>query len=127
MLNNSLGKLPFIVHDFKTKKIISILGNRHQSTICSHFFRHSKEKARNSMQIVMLDKSKPYILLMEVLFSKTKMLLNHFHIVQHMNHALQLTMFKNFETRFEHAKREDELRLLSCLAINHPLQLIMRQ
>lgn len=63
MLNNSLGKLPFIVQDFKTKKIISILGNRHQSTICNHFFRHSKEKARNSMQIVIQDKSGHYILL----------------------------------------------------------------
>ncbi|MBD8956824.1 MAG: hypothetical protein EGQ80_10185, partial [Streptococcus lutetiensis] len=27
--------------------------------------------------------------------------------------------------RFKHAKREDAFRLLSCLAISHPLQLTM--
>ena len=36
-----------------------------------------------------------------------------------------LTTLKTYLYRFKHAKREDAFRLLSCLAISHPLQLTM--
>jgi len=37
------GKLAFIAQDYNTKKIITILDNRRQTTIRNHFFKYSKE------------------------------------------------------------------------------------
>ncbi|KED03783.1 transposase, partial [Streptococcus equi subsp. ruminatorum CECT 5772] len=45
------GKLAFIAQDFNTKKIITILDNRRQTTIRNHFFKYSKE-ARNRVKVV---------------------------------------------------------------------------
>lgn len=36
-------KLAFIAQDHNTKKIITILDNRRQTTIRNHFFKYSKE------------------------------------------------------------------------------------
>ncbi|MTV61474.1 ISL3 family transposase, partial [Streptococcus pneumoniae] len=36
------GKLAFIAQDFNTKKIMTILDNRRQTTIRNHFFKYSK-------------------------------------------------------------------------------------
>ncbi|SNV33573.1 IS1167, transposase [Streptococcus acidominimus] len=84
------GKLAFIAQDFETKKIISILDNRRQTTIRSHFFKYSKE-ARNSVKIVTLDMSGSYIPLVKILFPNAKIVLDRFHIVQHINRALNQT------------------------------------
>ena len=54
------GKLAFIAQDFETKKIITILENRTQTTIRNHFFRYSKE-ARDNVKIVTVDMSGSYI------------------------------------------------------------------
>ena len=44
------GKLAFIAQDYNTKKIITILDNRRQTTIRNHFFKYSKE-AREGVKI----------------------------------------------------------------------------
>ena len=84
------GKLAFIAQDFETKKIISILDNRRQTTIRNHFFRYSKE-ARNKVKVVTLDMSGSYIPLIKVLFPNAEIVLDRFHIVQHMSRALNQT------------------------------------
>ncbi len=84
------GKLAFIAQDFETKKIISILDNRRQTTIRNHFFKYSKD-ARNSVKIVTLDMSGSYIPLVKSLFPNAKIVLDRFRIVQHINRALNQT------------------------------------
>lgn len=84
------GKLAFIAQDFETKKIIAILENRTQITIRNHFFRYSKE-ARNSVKVVTVDMSGSYIPMIPKLFPKAKIVIDRFHIVQHMSRALNHT------------------------------------
>ena len=84
------GKLAFIAQDFETKKIITILENRTQITIRNHFFRYSKE-ARNSVKVVTVDMSGSYIPMIPKLFPNAKIVIDRFHIVQHMSRALNHT------------------------------------
>ncbi|MGT2716764.1 ISL3 family transposase [Streptococcus respiraculi] len=84
------GKLAFIAQDFNTRKIITILDNRRQTTIRNHFFKYSKE-ARNKVKVVTVDMSGSYIPLIKSLFPKAKIVLDRFHIVQHMSRALNQT------------------------------------
>lgn len=84
------GKLAFIAQDYETKKIITILNNRRQTTIRNHFFKYSKE-AREGVKIVTMDMSGNYIPLIKTIFPNAKIVLNRFHIVQHTNIALKQT------------------------------------
>lgn len=61
-------KLAFIAQDHNTKKIITILDNRRQTTIRNHFFKYSKE-AREGVKIVTMDMSGNYIPLIILLRS----------------------------------------------------------
>lgn len=83
-------KLAFIAQDFETKKIITILDNRTQTSIRNHLFRYSK-KARNRVKIVIVDMSGSYIPIIKILFPKAEIVLDRFHIVQHMNQPLNQT------------------------------------
>ena len=102
------GKLAFIAQDFETKKIITILENRTQITIRNHFFRYSKE-ARNSVKVVTVDMSGSYIPMIPKLFPKAKIVIDHFHIVQHMSRALNHTRIQ-LMTQFD--KKSLEYRAL---------------
>ena len=83
-------KLAFIAQDHNTKKIITILDNRRQATIRNHFFKYSKE-AREGVKIVTMDMSGNYIPLIKTIFPNAKIVLDRFHIVQHMNRTLKQT------------------------------------
>jgi transposase len=95
------GKLAFIAQDFETKKIITILENRTQTTIRNYFFRYSKE-ARDSVKIVTVDMSGSYIPMIPKLFPNAKIVIDRFHIVQHMSRALNQTriqLMKSFDKK----------------------------
>lgn len=102
------GKLAFIAQDFETKKIITILENRTQITIRNHFFRYSKE-ARNSVKVVTVDMSGSYIPMIPKLFPKAKIVIDRFHIVQHMSRTLNHTRIQ-LMTQFD--KKSLEYRAL---------------
>ena len=102
------GKFAFIAQDFETKKIITILENRTQITIRNHFFRYSKE-ARNSVKVVTVDMSGSYIPMIPKLFPKAKIVIDRFHIVQHMSRALNHTRIQ-LMTQFD--KKSLEYRAL---------------
>ncbi|AGS05278.1 IS1167, transposase [Streptococcus lutetiensis 033] len=102
------GKLAFIAQDFETKKIITILENRTQTTIRNHFFKYSKE-ARNSVKVVTVDMSGSYIPMIPKLFPKAKIVIDRFHIVQHMSRALNHTRIQ-LMTQFD--KKSLEYRAL---------------
>lgn len=102
------GKLAFIAQDFETKKIITILENRTQTTIRNHFFKYSKE-ARNSVKVVTVDMSGSYIPMIPKLFPNAKIVIDRFHIVQHMSRALNHTRIQ-LMTQFD--KKSLEYRAL---------------
>ena len=84
------GKLAFIAQDFKTKKIIALLENNRQTTIKKHFYKYSRQ-AREAVKIVTVDMSGAYIPIIGKLFPKAEIVLDRFHIAQHLSRAMMTT------------------------------------
>ena len=84
------GKLAFIAKIYENKKILTIINKKRKKTIRSHFFKYSKE-AREGVKIVTMDMSGNYIPLIKTIFPNAKIVLDRFHIVQHMNRTLKQT------------------------------------
>ena len=84
------GKLAFIAQDFETKKIIALLENNRQTTIKKHFYKYSRQ-AREAVKIVTVDMSGAYIPIIGKLFPKAEIVLDRFHIAQHLSRAMMTT------------------------------------
>ena len=81
------GKMSFIAQDFDSRKIIAILDGRTQATIRNHFLRYSRQ-VRNSVKIITMDMFSPYYDIARKLFPNAKIVLDRFHIVQHLSRAM---------------------------------------
>src|SRR5699024_7576927 len=81
------GKLRFIAQDFDSLKVISILDGRTQAMIRNHFLRYSRQ-ARNRVKVITMDMFSPYYQLAIQLFPHAKIVLDRFHIVQHLSRAM---------------------------------------
>ena len=123
------GKLAFIIQDYNTKKIITILDNRRQSTIRNYFFKYSKE-AQEEVKIVTMDMSGNYMPLVKLLFPNAKIVLDRFHIVQHMNRALKqarIQMMKAFEKKsLEYRVLKYYWKLIKSIVENYRLMPFIR-
>ncbi|WP_115264956.1 ISL3 family transposase [Streptococcus equinus] len=84
------GKLAFIAQDYQTRKIITILENNRQTTIKNYFYQYSR-KAREAVKVVTCDMSGAYIPIIKQLFPNAKIVLDRFHIIQHLNRAMMTT------------------------------------
>ncbi|SUN58077.1 transposase IS1193D [Streptococcus hyointestinalis] len=91
------GKLAFIAQDFKTKKIVTVLENNRQTTIKNHFYKYSRQ-AREKVKVVTVDMSGAYIPLIRKLFPKAEIVLDRFHIVQHLSRAMMTTRIAIIKT-----------------------------
>ena len=81
------GKMSFIAQDFDSRKILAILDGRTQATIRNHFLRYSRE-VRSRVKIITMDMFSPYYDIARKLFPKAKIVLDRFHIVQHLSRAM---------------------------------------
>ena len=81
------GKMSFIAHDYDTRKIVAILDGRTQATIRNHFLRYSRQ-VRCRVKVITIDMFSPYYDIARKLFSNSKIILDCFHIVQHLNRAM---------------------------------------
>ncbi|MFM9350480.1 ISL3 family transposase [Streptococcus uberis] len=100
-LSRNKGKLAFIVQDFDTRKIITILDNNRQSTIKNYFYRYTR-KVREHVKVVTVDMSESYIPIIKQLFPKAKIVLNRFHVIQHLSRAIMTTriaLMKSFDKK----------------------------
>ncbi|WP_099092179.1 ISL3 family transposase [Streptococcus marmotae] len=77
------GKMSFIAQDFDTNNIIA----RTQATIRNHFLRYPR-KVRNRVKIITMDMFSPYYALAKKLFPNAKIVLDRFHVVQHLSRAM---------------------------------------
>ena len=84
------GKLAFIAQDFETKKIVALLENNRQTTIKKHFYKYSRQ-AREAVKVVTVDMSGSYIPIIRKLFPKAQIVLDRFHIAQHLARAMMTT------------------------------------
>ena len=81
------GKMSFIAQDFDSRKIVAILDERTQATIRNHFLRYSRQ-VRNGVKVITMDMFSPYYDLARQLFPCAKIVLDRFHIVQHLSRAM---------------------------------------
>ncbi|WP_410468296.1 ISL3 family transposase [Streptococcus sp. Marseille-P7376] len=85
----SIGRLEmsFIAQDFDSRKIVAILDGRTQATIRNHFLRYSRQ-VRNGVKVITMDMFSPYYDIARKLFPNAKIVLDRFHIVQHLSRAM---------------------------------------
>ena len=81
------GKMSFIAQDFDSLKIVTILDGRTQATIRNHFLRYSRQ-VRNRVKVITMDMFSPYYDIARKLFPSAKIVLDRFHIVQHLSRAM---------------------------------------
>ena len=78
------GKMSFIAQDFDKLNIITVLEGRTQAIIRNHFLRYDRA-VRCQVKIITMDMFSPYYDLAKQLFPNAKIVLDRFHIVQHMS------------------------------------------
>ena len=86
-MSRMAGKMSFIAQDYDTRKIVAILDGRTQATIRHHFLRYSRQ-VRSSMKVITMDMFSPYYDIARKLFPNAKIVLDRFHIVQHLSRAM---------------------------------------
>ena len=81
------GKMSFIAQDFEKLNIITVLEGRTQAVIRDHFIRYDRA-VRCQVKIITMDMFSPYYALAKQLFPCAKIVLDRFHIVQHLSRAM---------------------------------------
>ena len=84
------GELAFVAQKYETNELIIILDNRRQTTIRNYFLKYPL-KVRQQVQFITMDMSGAYIPLARKLFPNAKIVLDRFHIIQHLGRAFLKT------------------------------------
>ena len=95
------GKMSFIAQDYDTRKIVAILDGRTQATIRNHFLRYSRQ-VRSRVKVITMDMFSPYYAIARKLFPNAKIVLDRFHIVQHLSRAMnrvRIQIMNQFDRR----------------------------
>lgn len=79
--------MSFIAQDFDKLDIITVLEGRTQAVIRNHFLRYNRS-VRCQVKIITMDMFSPYYDLARQLFPNAKVVLDRFHIVQHLSRAM---------------------------------------
>ena len=80
----------FVSQHNDTKNIITILDGRTQTVIWNHFLRHQR-KVGAKVKCITMDMFSPYYDLAKRLFPNAQIVLDRFHIIQHLNRAMDQT------------------------------------
>ncbi|MFS9032019.1 ISL3 family transposase [Streptococcus anginosus] len=81
------GKMSFIAQDFNTNEVLAILDGRTQAVIRNHFLRYPR-KVRMRVKVMTIDMFSPYYQLAKQLFPHAQIVLDRFHIIQHLSRAM---------------------------------------
>ncbi|WP_162012947.1 ISL3 family transposase [Streptococcus sp. S784/96/1] len=81
------GKMSFIAQDFDSLKVVAILDGGTQATIRNPFLRYSRI-VRNRVKVITMDMFSPYYAIAKKLFHSAKIVLDRFHMAQHMSRAM---------------------------------------
>ncbi len=95
------GSMSFIYMDYNQSQIIDIVEDRRKHLLIKHFSRYPQE-VREKVKRIVIDMYKPYIHLIYELFPNAKIILDRFHIVNHINRALNKTRIKAMNTHKEY-------------------------
>ncbi|XEY48893.1 ISL3 family transposase [Streptococcus thermophilus] len=95
------GELAFVAQNNETNELINILDNRRQTTIRNYFLKYPL-KVRQQVQFITMDMSGAYIPLARRLFPNAKIVLDRFHIIQHLGRAFlktRIAIMNQFDKR----------------------------
>ncbi|ANW85904.1 Mobile element protein [Streptococcus anginosus] len=81
------GKMSFIAQDFNTNEVLTILDGRTQAVIRNHFLRYPRQ-VRMRVKVMTMDMFSPYYQLAKQLFPHAQIVLDRFHIIQHLSRAM---------------------------------------
>ena len=112
--------MSFIFCDAESKQIIDIIEDRRLSSLQAYFKRYTKE-ARTRVKNIVIDMYAPYISLIKELFPHAKIIIDKFHLVQHISRALNKTrirFMKKFKKHHRKFKRYWRLFLKSHSLLN---------
>ncbi|AAN59005.1 transposase [Streptococcus mutans KK21] len=93
--------MAFIAQDFETRKIVTVLENNKQSTIKNYFYNYPR-MVRERVKVVTVDMSASYIPIIKQLFPNAQIVLDRFHIIQHLSRAMMSTrvaIMKSFDIK----------------------------
>ncbi len=100
---NTEGAMCYVFADAKTHEIIDILDDRRLENLTRYFHRYPLE-VRQKVETITIDMYEPYMSLIKDCFPNAKIIIDRFHVVQHLNRAL-------LKTRLEVMKKFDEKSL----------------
>lgn len=86
-VKNVSGAMSFLFMDATNHRLIDIVENRQLSYLVDYFLRYPLE-ARLSVKTVTMDMYSPYFQLVAEVFPNAQVVIDRFHIVQHLNRGL---------------------------------------
>lgn len=86
-VKEAAGSMSFIFTNSQTHEIIDIVENRQQKELIAYFQRYPFE-LRKKVKTVTIDMYSPYLKIIHDCFPHAEMIIDRFHIVQHINRAL---------------------------------------
>ncbi|MFL2137154.1 ISL3 family transposase [Ruoffia sp. FAM 24228] len=86
-VKEAAGSMSFIFTNAQTHDIIDIVENRQQRELIAYFQRYPNE-LRQTVKTVTLDMYSPYLKVIHDCFPNAELIIDRFHIVQHINRAL---------------------------------------
>lgn len=117
-VKNVAGKMSFIYIDSDTGKVLDIVQNRRKSYLTSYFNQFSYE-VRCGVKTICIDMYEPYVQLIKSLFPNAKIVTDRFHIIQHLNRALNSTRIFTMNNNKEYYARLK--RYWKLMLIDHSL------
>lgn len=87
-VKNVAGAMSFIMMDGETKELIDVLPDRRLPQL-EAYFSGFPLKTRKKVQYIVTDMYRPYLILTKKLFPNAKIVLDKFHLVQHIGRAFQ--------------------------------------
>src|SRR5699024_6261960 len=108
-VKNVSGAMSFIFIDAVNHKVIDIVENRQQHYLSDYFMRYSM-KARMKVKTVTMDMYSPYVGLIRDCFPKAEIIIDRFHIVQHLNRSLNQVRIQTMNN-LRYTQARDYLKL----------------
>ena len=105
---------------FFNLSIIAVLEGRTQTVIRNNFLRYHRA-VRCQVKIITMDMFSPYYDLVKQLFPNAKIVLDCFHIVQHLSHAMscvRVQIMNQFDRKFNEYKAIKRYWIVVNSAIN---------
>ena len=85
--NQADAGMSFIMMDSLTHEVLDILDSRQQSALLTYFYRYPRT-VRSRVEHIVIDMYTPYIGLIKACFPNAKIIIDRFHIIQHLNRVL---------------------------------------